>query len=577
MGDVQVIGAAMTRFGKFMDRSVRSLAEEAVRDALDDASVPPGEVDIAFFSNAVAGVLTGQEMIRGQVALRHTGLLGIPIVNVENACASASTAFYLAWMAVASGTAEVALAVGAEKLTHPDKARSFAAIGTAVDLEQLGDLERQMAHRAGGGSPGEAGGGRSFFMDVYASTTQAYMERGGATAEDFAQVSVKNHHHGALNPKAQYREEVTLEQVLGGRRIAGPLTLLMCSPIGDGAAALVLCSEERARRLDAEPVRVRSTVLVSGRDRESEDPPAVERAAALAYERAGTGPQDLDVLEVHDAAAPAELILYEELGLCAAGDGPKLLASGDTALGGRMPVNPSGGLLSKGHPIGATGCGQLVELVDQLRGRCGDRQVAGARTALAENGGGFLGNDPAATVVTIVSRYPPESRACGRSARTSGGRDGVQASRRHATHHPVLQAVEAGGASEDPGDARGGQPVLTLDQRRLPQGGRGQPGRPPDGDSGRPSQPDHHRRPRPRTHLHLLVHGPELRGPSPGQPQGTGPPGCADGEPRLVGGLRRRRRLCPGAEAAACRRRRERLDGRDRDRHRNLQRPERRG
>ncbi len=404
MGDVQVIGAAMTRFGKFMDRSVRSLAEEAVRDALDDASVPPGEVDIAFFSNAVAGVLTGQEMIRGQVALRHTGLLGIPIVNVENACASASTAFYLAWMAVASGTAEVALAVGAEKLTHPDKARSFAAIGTAVDLEQLGDLERQMAHRAGGGSPGEAGGGRSFFMDVYASTTQAYMERGGATAEDFAQVSVKNHHHGALNPKAQYREEVTLEQVLGGRRIAGPLTLLMCSPIGDGAAALVLCSEERARRLDAEPVRVRSTVLVSGRDRESEDPPAVERAAALAYERAGTGPQDLDVLEVHDAAAPAELILYEELGLCAAGDGPKLLASGDTALGGRMPVNPSGGLLSKGHPIGATGCGQLVELVDQLRGRCGDRQVAGARTALAENGGGFLGNDPAATVVTIVSR-----------------------------------------------------------------------------------------------------------------------------------------------------------------------------
>src|SRR6266540_1236482 len=248
MGDVHVIGAAMTRFGKFMDRSVRSLAEEAVRDALDDASVAPGEVDIAFFSNAVAGVLTGQEMIRGQVALRHTGLLGIPIVNVENACASASTAFYLAWMAVASGTAEVALAVGAEKLTHPDKARSFAAIGTAVDLEQLGDLERQMAHRAGGGSPGEAGGGRSFFMDVYASTTQAYMERGGATAEDFAQVSVKNHHHGALNPKAQYREEVTLEQVLGGRRIAGPLTLLMCSPIGDGAAALVLCSEERARR-----------------------------------------------------------------------------------------------------------------------------------------------------------------------------------------------------------------------------------------------------------------------------------------------------------------------------------------
>lgn len=416
MRDVFVAGAGMTRFGKFMDRSNRSLAEEATSEALADAGAGPDQVDMAFFSNATAGILHGQEMIRGQVALRRTGLLGIPIVNVENACASASSAFYLAWMAVASGGAEMALAIGAEKLTHPDKEKSFAAIGTAVDLEQLGELQQGLSRDRDGStllaSPmpeqaelaGGQGGGRSFFMDIYAAMTRAYMERSGATVDDFAQVAVKNHRHGALNPKAQYREEVTQEQVLTSREVAWPLTVLMCSPIGDGSAALLLCSEDRARHLGADGVRVRSTVLVSGRDRGEDDQPAVERAARRAYEVAGVGPEDLDVVEVHDAAAPAEIIVYEELGMCGPGEGPKLLASGDTALGGRVPVNPSGGLLSKGHPIGATGCGQLVELVDQLRGRCGDRQVEGARVALAENGGGFLGNDPAAVVITVLSK-----------------------------------------------------------------------------------------------------------------------------------------------------------------------------
>ena len=233
--------------------------------------------------------------------------------------------------------------------------------------------------------------------------TKAYMERSGAVIEDFARVAVKNHHHGALNPKAQYRDEVSVDDVLASREISWPLTLLMCSPIGDGAAAVVVCSEEYARRRGVDPVRVRASVLVSGTDRAAGEPGAVERAAQRAYEQAGIGPDELDVVELHDAAAPAELITYEELGLCAPGDGPKLLASGDTALGGRVPVNTSGGLLSKGHPIGATGCAQLVELVDQLRGRAGDRQVEGARVALAENGGGFLGTDAAAMVVTILS------------------------------------------------------------------------------------------------------------------------------------------------------------------------------
>ena len=409
MTKVDIVGAAMTRFGKFPDRTIRSLTEEAVTAAMADAGLAPADVGMVFFSNAVAGLLTGQEMIRGQVALRHTGLLGKPIVNVENACASASTAFHLAVAMVASGAIDVALAVGAEKLTHEDKARTFAAIGTAVDLSQLSDLKRLTQGGAAEPSlaegPGPGGGGkRSFFMDIYAASTRDYMRRTGATVEDFAQVAVKSHEHAALNPNAQYRTPVSVEDVLASRTVSDPLTLLMCSPIGDGAAAVVVCSAARARRLSAEPVRVRSCALVSGTDRAGDEPGAVERAAAQAYERAGIGPEDLDVLEVHDAAAPAELISYEELGLCHAGEAPRLLRTGETRLGGSRVVNPSGGLLSKGHPIGATGCGQIVELADQLRGRCGPRQVEGARVALAENGGGFLGNDAAAMVVSVLSR-----------------------------------------------------------------------------------------------------------------------------------------------------------------------------
>jgi acetyl-CoA acyltransferase len=405
MRDVVVAGVGMTRFGKFLDRGVRSLAEEAVGSALQDAGVEPVGVQIAFFSNAVGGLITGQEMIPGQAALRHTGLLGVPVFNVENACASASSAFHLAWMAVASGMNDVALAVGAEKLTHPDKAVSFRAIGTAVDLEQLHELTASSEAGKGGGVPEDGQEKRSFFMDVYATMAREYMRSSGATVEDFAEVSVKNHLHGTLNPYAQYREAVTRQDVLASREVAGPLTLLMCSPIGDGAAAAVLCSRQAAHKLGvSDPVHVRASIVVSGRDREPGEETAVERAAERAYETAGIAPSDLDVVEVHDAAAPAELMVYEELGLCGKGEGPGLLASGSTRLGGRQPVNPSGGLLSKGHPIGATGIGQIVEVVWQLRGQAGDRQVDGARVGLTENGGGFLGTDPAAMSVHLFSR-----------------------------------------------------------------------------------------------------------------------------------------------------------------------------
>ncbi len=419
MRDAYIAGAGMTRFGKFMDSTIRSLAEEAVSEALADAGARTGDIEMAFFSNATAGILTGQEMIRGQVALRNTGLLGVPIVNVENACASASSAFYLAWMAVSSGAVEIAMAIGSEKLTHLDKARSFAAIGTAVDLDSIGAakdaLNRQLLApmpdagsplpvTADGPAPKQGGGGKSPFMDIYAAMTRHYMSQSGASALDFARIAVKNQGNGKLNPKAQYGADVTVEEVLASREISAPLTLLMCSPIGDGSAAIVVASEDAVRRLGADAVKIRSTVLVSGRDRTPDQEGAVERAVRRAYEVAGVSPDDRDVCEVHDAAAPAELMIYEDLGLCPPGDGPKLLASGTTALGGRVPVNPSGGLLSKGHPIGATGCAQLVELADQLRGRCGARQVEGAQVALAENGGGFLGTDPAAIVITVLSR-----------------------------------------------------------------------------------------------------------------------------------------------------------------------------
>lgn len=399
---VKLAGVGMTRFGKYSDRGVRSLAEEAVGDALKDAGVGPKEIEAVFFSNAIAGLITGQEMIRGQVALRNTGILGVPLFNVENACASASSAFNLAWMAVMSGLYDVTLAVGAEKMSHPDKSLSFRAIGTAVDLEQAAQLRARMSQA----SPKEADGAekKSFFMDIYATNTREYMKISGATPETFADIAVKSHAFAALNPKAQYRDKVTREQVLNSRIVSPPLTVLMCSPIGDGAAAAVLMSERYAKKIGLrQPIDIRASVLMSGRDRAPDEPSALERVVKRAYEVAGVGPEDLDVIEVHDAAAPAELMAYEDLGLCKKGEGPALLRGGVTNLGGKHVVNTSGGLLSKGHPIGATGIAMIVEIADQLRGRCGERQVKGAKVGLTENGGGFLGRDAAAMSIHVLS------------------------------------------------------------------------------------------------------------------------------------------------------------------------------
>jgi len=384
-----VVGVGMTPFGNHADLTIRQMAEAAVAQALAEAGLAAQDVEAVFFANAAAGLITGQEMIRAQAALRHTGLAGKPMTNVENACASGSTALLHAWGAVTSGMADVALVVGAEKLSHPDKAVSFQAYARAVDLE-----EPLPAH-VGAGSG-------SIFMDIYAEKTRKYMRASGATPEDFAQVVVKSRAAAALNPLAQFRTPLTVEEVLGARTISAPLTLPMCSPIGDGAAALVLVSPARLKRLTAPaPVWIAAMSMVSGLAR-PDLPNCARRCTAAVYERAGIGAEDLHVVELHDASAPAELIHCENLGLCGEGEGAALLRSGATAVGGRISVNPSGGLLSRGHPIGASGVAQVHELVQQLRGRAGGRQRPGAKVALAENNGGQIGPDSAVGVATVL-------------------------------------------------------------------------------------------------------------------------------------------------------------------------------
>jgi acetyl-CoA acetyltransferase len=316
--------------------------------------------------------------------------MGTPTINVDNACASGSSAFHLAWLAVASGQVDAALAIGAEKLTHENKAVTFTAFASGVDVEERNRMMR------------ETPGNHSLFMDIYAAKTRKYMAASGATPEDFALVCVKSRHAASLSQWAQFRNKVTVEEVLASRMVSQPLTLPMCSPIADGAAAAILVSEDVAKSLGTVPVQVRASTIVSA-NRDGVDPVCAVRAGDLAYEQAGVGPEDIHVAEVHDASAPAEIMLYERLGFAEVYCGVALLRQGVTSIGGRMPVNPGGGLLSRGHPVGATGIAQLVELTMQLRGTAGGRQREGAKVALAECSGGEIGLDSALAAVTILS------------------------------------------------------------------------------------------------------------------------------------------------------------------------------
>ena len=405
-----VAGVGMTRFGKHMDRGMKDLAGEAILAALKDSGLEGKDLNAAYMGSAATGVITGQVCVPGQVVLRGLGIGHIPVITVENACAPASTAFNQAATMLTAGLYDVVLAVGMEKLYHEDKQRTFDVFTGAVDVEDMDGVIRNVEEeiRAAGMEPDLEGAGktRSLFMDIYVTWAVKHMKEYGTTREQFAAVSAKNSYHGSLNARAQYQEELTVEDVLASREVAWPLTLPMCSPIGDGAAAVVLVSARKARELGLADggVRVASSVLGSGwdyTDADTEDFPEV--IARQAYEEAGLGPDDLDCVELHDASAPSEILYYEHLGLCGKGEGGPLAESGDTRLGGRLPVNTSGGLLRKGHPIGATGTAQLVELTEQLRGVAGKRQVEGARVALAENGGGFIGKDAAALVVSILT------------------------------------------------------------------------------------------------------------------------------------------------------------------------------
>jgi acetyl-CoA acetyltransferase len=331
------------------------------------------------------------------------------VINVENACASASTALNQAAAMVTAGLYDTVLAVGVEKLYSADKRKTFAAFSGAVDVEALAEVMARLEQsaREGGASAAASGAGekRSMFMDIYASAARAHMKAYGTTVEQFAGVSAKNSFHGSMNERAQFREALTVEQVLAEPMIAEPLTRPMCSPIGDGAAAVIVMSERKVNQLGlgSQSVRIVASSLHSGWDRAPGEAGVAELCINEAYAEAGVGPGDLDVIELHDASAPAEIMAYESLGLCGKGEGGRLIDEGTTRLGGRMPVNTSGGLLRKGHPIGATGIAQVVELAEQLLGRSGPRQVEGARVALAHNGGGSIGNDAAAQCVTILT------------------------------------------------------------------------------------------------------------------------------------------------------------------------------
>jgi acetyl-CoA acyltransferase len=379
-----IIGSAGTRCGRFPDATVASLAIEALDGALADADIDIERVEAIFFANALSGLMTGQECVRGQVALRHSRYGGIPVVNVENACASGSTALHLACMAIDSGMYETVAVVGSEKMSHADRSHPIRALAGAADVDLLTDN----------------GSSHSVFMESYAERARRRMERYGWSAADFAEVVVKNRRHAVHNHAAQFRNTMTVDEVLASRMITAPLTLPMCSPIGDGAAALVVTGPPNGA---AAPIRVRASALSATGG--SAPGSVVQRASATVREQSGLSAGDVDVIEVHDATASAELEAYEHLGLAEPGEGNRLIAEGTTLLGGALPVNAGGGLLSRGHPVGATGVLQIVELVAQLRGRAGERQVdLHPRLGLAQNAGGFVEGDNAVAVITVLER-----------------------------------------------------------------------------------------------------------------------------------------------------------------------------
>jgi acetyl-CoA acetyltransferase len=415
MREVYVIGASCTAFGKHPQRSFKDLAREAYLAVLADAALANGElIEQAWFGNCGMGAW-GQMGIRGQVCftpLVEEGLFPerVPMVNVESGCATASQAFHGAWKDILSGECEISLAIGVEKLFSPDRPERipeiFASAIDQLDPQLWNEYYRKAGEQAG--IAFEPGPGRTVYMDTYAMQAAWHMQRYGTTQRQIAAAASKTHHHGSLNPKAQYRFDVSVEQVLADRMVSHPLTRSMCSPIGDGAAAALLCSRDALASLpkaaQARAVKVRTSTLSGGKYRRLDEPGLSKIAADRAYARTGLSPEDIDVVELHDATSFSEIYQAEMLGFCAPGEGGRYIESGAAALGGKRPTNVSGGLISKGHPIGATGLSMVYELCLQLRGEAGGRQVKGATIGLAENGGGVMGFDEAACSITILEK-----------------------------------------------------------------------------------------------------------------------------------------------------------------------------
>ena len=393
VGNFAVIGVGLTPFGMFLDLSLKDLAASAIQQAINDADIAAEEIDMAFVANALSAVVTGQVAVVGQVVLSAVGIQGIPVFNIDNACAGSSSALNLACMAIRAGVARNVLVVGVEKMYSNDRSATYRALNGAADVDWVRstgiEVERESV----------------FVKVVYPQRLRAYCAKTDLRPETLALIAVKNRRHATTNQLAQYREPITVEQVLAARVVTEPLTTLMCAPIGDGASAAIVSSADSAKRSDRRPVWIRGTAVSMG------SPPAggestIARLARDVYRQAGIGPEKLDVAEVHDATAFSELLAYEELGLCATGEGSRLVDAGDTSLGGRIPVNPSGGLESRGHPVAATGLAQVVELAWQIRGEAGARQVEGARFGLAESAGGYVNGDSAAVALTLLGRDP---------------------------------------------------------------------------------------------------------------------------------------------------------------------------
>lgn len=411
MSDVYVLGVGMTLFGKHLETSCSELARSAVGQALSDARIEAKDLDVAFYANTAQGSIEGQNGVKGQHALRPIGVEGIPLFNIENACASSSSALNLAYLQVAAGQAEIALVVGAEKLNTTDRDKKFATFNQPADLVAAKAYVQRFWDEVADVRPPPYvqidESMRGVFMDIYSIQARMHMKRYGTTWQQIAMASSKNHKHSVQNPLSQYRNEVSVQQVLEAKVISWPLTLPMCSPISDGAAAIVIGSKRALERLHLNSaVKLMASVVRNGTNRDVADveKSALRRAAKEAYLRAGIKPSDISVAEVHDASAFAEIPQIEMLGLCDLGAGGRFIESGVASYGGRVPVNLSGGLQSKGHPVAATGLAQIYELTLQLRGQAEGRLVEGARYAVAANGGGFMGVEEAVSVVTILGR-----------------------------------------------------------------------------------------------------------------------------------------------------------------------------